>query len=158
MEEDRYRHLTEREETIKTEPLVDFFTADQISQTMAEFLLSPNIPESERLAFKRFSVMFGQTMALTNIKRHERVEWTIAFKQIVMAQQMGDYELAREMMGEYLLTAQISRSIDGLNMLYGMQGVTRTTIEHLEPPALKSEDVPMKKGFFSKLVSGLRGK
>jgi len=159
MEEGRseLRNLVEREETIKTEPLVDYFTPDQISQTMAEFMLSPNIPETEKVAFKKFAVMFGQTMALTNIKRHERVEWVIAMKQIVMLQEVGDYETARAYMGEYLMIAQLSRSIDAVNMLYGMQGITRTTIEHLEPPKTTDEQ-PIKKGFFAKLVSGLRGK
>jgi hypothetical protein len=147
---------TRREDTVKTEPLVDFGPGE-VATTMAEFMLSPNIPESEREAFKKFAVMFNQVMALTNIKRWERVEWIIAFNEIVMLQEFGDYDTARAKMGEYLLIAQISRSIDGMNALYGMQGITRTTIEHLEPPKTK-EDEPVRRGIISKIIGGLRGR
>ena len=151
------RRFIEREETIKTEPLVDFFTPEQISTTMAEYMLSPAIPESERKSFKKFATMFCQIMALTNIERHERIEWICAMKEIVMAYQFGDVELAKNLQMEYLMLAQLSRSIGAMNMLYGMQGVTKTTVEHLEPPRLEKQ-TPVKKGIFSRLVRGMRGK
>jgi len=161
MEDEGYnsgdRRLIEREETIKTEPLTDFYSPDQVSQTMVEFLLKAEVPETERGAFKRFAVMFNQVLALTNIEKCERVEWVLALKEIAMLQNFGDYETARELMAEYLMIAQLSRSIKAYNMLYGMQSATRTTIEHLEIPKPQS-DVPVKQGFFSKLVSGLRGR
>ena len=153
----RERKLLEREETVKTEPLTDFYSPENVNQTMVEFLLKAEVPESERGAFKRFAVMFNQVLALTNIEKYERVEWILAVKQIAMLQNFGDYETARELMAEYLMVAQISRSIKGMNMLYGMQGVTRTTVEHLEIPKPQME-TPVRQGILGRLVSGLRGK
>jgi len=153
----RERKLLEREETIKTEPLTDFYSPENVNQTMVEFLLKAEVPESERGAFKRFAVMFNQVLALTNIEKYERVEWILAVKQIAMLQNFGDYDTARELMAEYLMLAQISRSIKGMNMLYGMQGVTRTTVEHLEIPKPQME-TPVRQGILGRLVSGLRGK
>jgi len=153
----RERKLLEREETVKTEPLTDFYSPENVNQTMVEFLLKAEVPESERGAFKRFAVMFNQVLALTNIEKYERVEWILAMKQIAMLQNFGDYDTARELMAEYLCIAQISRSIKGMNMLYGMQGVTRTTVEHLEIPKPQME-TPVRQGILGRLVSGLRGK
>jgi len=157
MEEDRLGNRPGRQETIKTEPLVDF-GPDEISTTMAEFLLSPNIPPSERQAFKKFAVMFNQVIGLTNIKRWERVEWSIAFKQIVLLQEIGDYETARALMGEYLMMAQLGRSIDGMNALYCVPGITRTTVENLEPPRPREDVRPARKGIVSRIVGGVRGR
>ncbi len=78
-------------------------------------------------------------------------------KQIAMLQNVGDYETAREIMAEYLMLAQLSRSIKGLNMLYGMQGVTRTTVEHREIPN-QSTETPVRQGRIARFVGGLRGK
>lgn len=155
MDEDGYGPI-KREDSIKTEPLVNF-DAGEVGITMAEFMLTPNIPESEREAFKKFAVMFNQVISLTNIKRWERVEWIIAFNEIVMLQEFGDYDTARAKMAEYLMIAQLSRSIDFGNVLYGMSGITRTTIEHLEPPKT-TDETPVRKGIISRIVGGLRGR
>lgn len=146
-----------REDESRTEPLVDF-SPSEVAVTMAEFLLSGlnSVPESEKQAFKQFAVMFSNCVALTNIKRWERLEWVMAFREICILLDFGDYTTARNMMGEYLMTAQLSRSIDGLNMLYGMQGVTRKTVEYMQPK--ESQEESQKKGLLGRLVGGLRGR
>jgi len=145
-----------REDVTKTEPLLDF-SPGEVATTVAEFLLSPSIPESERASFKKFAVMFSHIIALTNIDKWERVEWVCALRVITMLLEQGDYESAHALEAEYLMLAQLGRSIGGLNMLYGLHGITKSTVEYLEPPQPKKTP-EVKRGLMSRIVGGLRGR
>ena len=98
--------------------------------TVAQFVLSPDIPPSERKHFEKFYLMMSKIMALGNIKRYDIFPLIIAFDEICMLFEIGLYEEARQVMGKELMKMQASRSIDGFWTLYGQQGIQRS--EHIE--------------------------
>lgn len=93
--------------------------------TVTQFILSPDIPPSEREHFNKFYLMFSKTMALGNIKRTDVFAIILAFDEIITLMEMGLYDEARKIMGKEIMKMQVSRSIDGFQTLYG-QGVQRT--------------------------------
>lgn len=116
--------------------------------TIAQYMLSPDIPEEERQAFVKFYVMFSKTMALGNIERHEIMEYKIALKEILILLDIGLYQVAREIEAEALATMTMTRSVGGFYTLYGQHGVQRS--ESLQK-VIGRETAP-KRGFLSRLM------
>jgi len=122
-----------------------------VGLTIAEFMLTPNIPESEQDKFKQFSVMYCNIMALGNIKSYERFAMICAFEEICILLEWGDYERANQLMAEELMMMQSSRSIDAVNLLYGQHGVDRREIV--------DNEIAKKKhlGLTQRITSAIRG-
>jgi len=100
--------------------------------TVTQFMLSPDIPNAEKKHFEKFYLMFSKIMALGNIERRDIFAMTIAFDEICMLLEMGLYSTARQMMGRELMKIQLSRSVEGLQLLYGQQGVQRSEqVQHV---------------------------
>ena len=97
-----------------------------MSLTITQFMLSPDIPLSEKVHFEKFNLMFSKSIALGNIKRQDIFALTIAFEEICMLLEIGLYDEARQMMGKELMKMQATRSIDGFQILYGQHGVQRS--------------------------------
>lgn len=98
--------------------------------TVTQFMLSPDIPPTERRHFEKFYLMFSKIMALGNIRREDVFAIMIAFEEICMLLEMGLYDEARQMMGKELMKIQVSRSIEGFQILYGQSGIQKS--EHVE--------------------------
>ena len=96
-----------------------------IAVTVAQFVLKPEIPESEKIYFKKFYVLFSKIAALGNIERDDIVTFKLLFKMIAILLENGMYDYAHELMSDFLMTLQLSRSIDGFWTLYGQRGVER---------------------------------
>jgi len=94
--------------------------------TTIQFMLSPDIPLTERKHFEKFYLMFSKIIALGNIKRQDIFALTIAFEEICMLLEIGLYDEARQMMGKELMKIQASRSIDGFQTLYGQHGIQKS--------------------------------
>jgi len=101
-----------------------------VAVTVAQFVLKPDIPARERAYFERFYVMFSKIAALGNIRREDILAFKVMYKMIAILLENGVYDYAHELMGEFLMTLQLSRSIGGFWTLYGQRGVERT--EHIE--------------------------
>ena len=94
--------------------------------TVAQFVLSPDIPPSERRHFEKFYLMMSKIMALGNIKREDIFPIIMAFDEICILLEMGLYDEARKIMGKEIMKMQCSRSVDGFQTLYGQSGVQRS--------------------------------
>ena len=121
--------------------------------TVAQFVLSPDIPPAERQHFEKFYLMMSKIMALGNIKRYDIFPLIIAFDEICMLFEIGLYDEARQVMGKELMKMQASRSIDGFWTLYGQQGIQRS--EHIEKVMSNQRQ---KKSFGSKVANMFGGK
>ena len=84
-----------------------------IAVTTAQFMLSPDIPPTERKHFEKFYLMFSKIMALGNIKEYHVLSILIAFEEVCILLEMGLYDDARKLMGKELMKMQVSRSVDG---------------------------------------------
>jgi len=98
----------------------------EVAVTIAQFVLKPDIPEQEKAYFQRFYVMFSKIAALGNIQRLDILSFKLTYKMVAILLENGVYEYAHELMGDFLMTLQLSRSVDGFWTLYGQQGVQRT--------------------------------
>ena len=119
--------------------------------TVTQFMLSPDIPPSERKHFEKFYLMFSKIMALGNIKRQDVFAILIAFDEICMLLEFGLYAEARQMMGKELMKIQVSRSIEGFQILYGQGGIQKS--EHIERVMSRRR----KKSWGSRILGGVRG-
>jgi len=93
--------------------------------TVAQYILSPDIPEKERKHFEKYYVMFSKIMALGNIERQDVLAFLIAFDEVCMLLEMGLFEEARQIMGRQLMKMQLSRSIQGFHTIWTSGGYTR---------------------------------
>ena len=98
----------------------------EVAVTVAQFVLKPEIPEREKAYFQRFYVMFSKLTALGNIQRQDILSFKLTFKIVAILLEKGIYDYAHELMADFLMTLQLSRSIDGFWTLYGQQGIHRT--------------------------------
>jgi len=105
--------------------LGDDFTKE-VAVTVTQFVLKPEIPEQERAYFQRFYVMFSKISALGNIQRQDILSFKLTFKIVAILLEKGIYDYAHELMADFLMTLQLSRSVEGFWTLYGQQGVHRT--------------------------------
>lgn len=94
--------------------------------TVTQFMLSPDIPPSERFFFDKYYMMFSKIMALGNIERRDVFSLLLAFDEICLLLDTGLYDEARKVMGREIMKMQCSRSIGGFQTLYGQQGVQRS--------------------------------
>jgi len=120
--------------------------------TVTQFMLSPDIPMREREHFEKFYLMFSKIMALGNIQRKDIFSIMIAFDEICMLIEMGLYDIARQLMGRELMKIQVSRSVDGFQILYGQGGIQKS--EHTDVKRILSN---RKKGFFSRFAGDVKG-
>jgi len=102
----------------------------EVAVTVAQFVLKPDIPQTERAYFQRFYVMFSKISALGYIKRQDILSFKLTFKLVAILIENGIYDYAHELMADFLMTLQLSRSVGGFWTLYGQQGIQRT--EHIE--------------------------
>lgn len=112
---------------------------------IAQFTLTPDIPEREKEYYEDFCVMFSKIAPMSNIERRDQYKYKILFKLVTMLLNNGYYRTAHEYMGEYLMELQLSRGVDALQTLYGQRGIT--SYELLER-GLKSRS---KRGFRDRL-------
>jgi len=98
----------------------------EVAVTVAQFVLKPDIPDAERAYFQRFYVMFSKIAALGNIKREDILAFKLTYKMVAILLENGIYDYAHELMGDFLMTLQLSRSVEGFWTLYGQRGVERT--------------------------------
>ena len=119
--------------------------------TVVEYMLSPEVPPSERKFFRRFYIMFSKIMALGNIKREDIFPILMSFDEICILLEMGLYDEARKLMARELMKMQLSRSVGGFWTLYGQQGVQRT--EEVQRIFSKSK----KRGLANRISRAIRG-
>jgi len=93
--------------------------------TVAQYLLSPDVPKSERKYFEKYCLMFSKTMALGNIEKRDIYAILIAFDEICMLLEMGLFEEARQIMGRELMKMQLSRSVGGFHTIWTSGGYSR---------------------------------
>ena len=98
----------------------------EVAVTVAQFVLKPDIPEEEKAYFQRFYVMFSKIAALGNIERQDILSFKLTFRIVAILLDNGIYDYAHELMGDFLMTLQLSRSVGGFWTLYGQRGVERT--------------------------------
>ena len=98
----------------------------EVAVTVAQFVLKPDIPIQERAYFQRFYVMFSKISALGFIQREDILAFKLTFKMVAILLENGIYDYAHELMADFLMTLQLSRSVGGFWTLYGQQGVQRT--------------------------------
>lgn len=98
----------------------------ELAVTVTQFVLKPEIPEHEKAYFQRFYVMFSKISALGNIERQDILAFKITFKIVAILLENGIYDYAHELMADFLMTLQLSRSVGGFWTLYGQHGVQRT--------------------------------
>ena len=98
----------------------------EVAVTVTQFVLKPEIPEREKAYFQRFYVMFSKIAALGNIERQDILTFKITYKIVAILLENGIYDYAHELMGDFLMTLQLSRSVGGFWTLYGQRGVERT--------------------------------
>ena len=123
----------------------------EMAVTVAQFVLKPDIPSRERAYFQRFYVMFSKIAALGFIKREDILAFKLTYKMVAILLENGVYDYAHELMGEFLMTLQLSRSVGGFWTLYGQQGVQRT--EHIE----RTKNRSRRQSFSSKVKSAFSG-
>ena len=98
--------------------------------TVAQFVLSPNVPPKERKHFEKYQIMFSQTMALGNIDKEDVFPMLIAFDEICMLLEIGLFDIARQIMGREIMKMQLSRSIGGFQTIWSSGGIQKS--EHIE--------------------------
>ena len=97
----------------------------EISVTVTQFVLKPDIPVKEKAYFQRFYVMFSKISALGFIRREDILSFMVTYKMVAILLENGVYDYAHELMGEFLMKVQLSRSVGGFWTLYGQRGVER---------------------------------
>ena len=97
----------------------------ELSVTITQFVLKPDIPIKEKAYFQRFYVMFSKISALGFIRREDILSFMVTYKMVAILLENGVYEYAHELMGEFLMKLQLSRSVGGFWTLYGQRGVER---------------------------------
>ena len=121
----------------------------ELAVTLAQFTLKPEIPQREQAYFQRFYVMFSKIAALGNIERRDVLSFKLTFKIVAILLEKGIYDYAHELMADFLMTLQLSRSIGGFWTLYGQQGVQRTEeVQRIMGQTKKSSLSQKVKGFF----------
>jgi hypothetical protein len=123
-----------------------------VALTVVQFVLNADIPEEERDNFKQFMIMFSKLAALSRIERRDIFKFLIVYNQVIILLDKGLYDIARELMGEYLMTLQLCRSINGFYTLYG-QGIQRS--ENIQK-TLESTTRRSSAGRLSRLFGGGR--
>jgi len=98
----------------------------ELSVTVTQFVLKPDIPTKERAYFQRFYVMFSKIAALGFIRREDILSFMVTYKMVAILLENGVYDYAHELMGEFLMKVQLSRSVGGFWTLYGQRGVEKT--------------------------------
>jgi len=94
--------------------------------TVTQFVLSPDVPPSERKYFKKYYLMFSKIMALGNIERQDVFGLLLAFDEICMLLEIGLYEEARQIMGREIMKMQCSRSIGGFQTIWSSGGYSKS--------------------------------
>jgi len=115
--------------------------------TVAQFMLDPDIPDTEKEHFQDFYVMFSKIAPLSNIERRDIYKHKVLFKLIAMLLNEGHSRFAHELMAEYLMELQLSRGIDALWTLYGQKGIQ--SVEYVEKMMQRQK----KQGFMNRIRS-----
>jgi len=143
----------DREQEVKKIPLSEF-SPSEASATMAEYILHPSVPEEERIKFSDWAMLLSNMAVLSNIQRHERLELILAFRVICILMNWGDFKTAHEYMAEILFELMISRSVDAVGLIYGLQGINSKSVEYLKPEGRKQEG---RKGLVGRIAGMLKG-
>lgn len=98
---------------------------DREAITVVQYMLSPDVPKSERKHFEKYYMMFSKIMALGNIKREEVLAFIIGFKKICLLLEAGLFETARQSMAKQIMKMQLSRSIGGFHTIWTSGGYSR---------------------------------
>jgi len=123
----------------------------EVAVTVTQFVLKPDIPVRERAYFQRFYVMFSKIAALGYIQRSDILSFKITYKMVAILLENGIYDYAHELMGEFLMTLQLSRSVGGFWTLYGQKGVERTEqVQKIMDRTQRQSKKSLFRGLFSK--------
>ena len=95
-----------------------------LSITVQQYLLSPDIPPSLRKDFEQLYMTFSKIMALGNIERFDVGAILKKFDLIKIFLDMRLYREAYDLMARLTMEMQLTRSIGGFQTLYG-QGIQR---------------------------------
>lgn len=137
----------------KRDPVIDV-NPDQIGLSLAEFLTTANIPESEKESFQQWAVAFCNLIAYGNIQRWERLEYIYLFEEVCLLYRFGDFTRAKELQALLLLQFMSSRSIDGLGIISQSTSTSTTTMQE---SYLEGEHKMKEKGLLAKLKGMLGG-
>jgi len=96
----------------------------------AQYRLSPDVPEEERIGYIQFLMTFGKIAALSNIDKENIPGLLIEFDTIAQAYDDGYYDYARELQARFLTKLQLCRSVDGFETKWTSGSYTRA--EHVE--------------------------
>ena len=123
----------------------------EVAVTVAQFVLKPDIPVREKAYFQRFYVMFSKISALGFIQRSDILSFKITYKMVAILLENGVYDYAHELMGDFLMTLQLSRSVGGFWTLYGQRGVERTEqVNRIMERTQRQSKRSLLRGLFSK--------
>jgi hypothetical protein len=120
--------------------------------TVAQYLLAPDIPVSERKSFEKYYLMFSKIMALGNIQPQHIMSFLIAFDEICMLLEMGLFEEARQLQGKQMMKMQLSRSIGGFHTIWTSGGYSRQ--EHIQEVLEGQQQQQEKTGRMKKFFKG----
>jgi len=143
-----------RESEVKKVPLSEF-TPSEAGVTMAEFILSPSVSEDVKAEFADWIMLINNMSCLSYIERHERLELIMGFRCVSILLNWGDVRTAREYMAEMLFELMISRSVDAVGIIYGLQGITSKSVDYNMPGLGKKEEG--RKGLIGKIAGALKG-
>ena len=124
--------------------------------TISQYILSPDIPASERKHFEKFQMLFGKMMALGNIERWDMTGILAGYDEVCLLMEMRLYQEARKLMGRILMEMQCSRSFNGFYTLFGQTGILRT--ESIKKIIDSSNKSSFGKGGFLKRMFGKKEK
>ena len=115
----------------------------EISVTVTQFVLKPDIPVKEKAYFARFYYAISKISALGYIRRDDILSFMVTYKMVAILLGNGIYDYAHELMGEFIMKLQLSRSVGGFWTLYGQRGVERQEsiqkiIDNQQKSSLKS--------------------
>jgi len=124
--------------------------------TVTQFVLSPDVPPSERKHFKKYYLMFSKIMALGNIERRDVFSMLLAFDEICMLLEIGLYEEARQIMGREIMKMQCSRSIGGFQTIWSSGGYSKS--ENIERVLSRQRERSTLSGRVKKAFGGNKSK
>ena len=96
------------------------------ASTVAQFILTPDVPLSQRKYFEKYYLIFSKIMALGNIDRRDILPILWAFDEICLYMEMGMYDDARQLMAREITKMQASRSVGGFQTIWSSGSYSKT--------------------------------
>jgi hypothetical protein len=123
--------MSEYNKSVSSSPNVPE-TVDEMVE-LAKYILSSDIPKSERDKFRQMVMLFNKEYALSNIERFDIPYYQLQFDYVVLAMECGLYRHASETMAQVIQELKLTRGIQGLQLKLGFTGVQRSeTVQRIE--------------------------